>query len=252
VVDDALALALLASIANGELTVQGALRRLAREPSPSGLCIDAEREARTGVPEVVFGEGKTVDQMVGAFQRLHANRTPALATRVPRSVAQAVMERVTQCTYEPTPRLLWRRDDEDPFMTRWEDEVAVITGGASDEPVAEEAARCAEWMGLNVSRHYDIGVAGLHRLINRLPALRRARVILAVAGMEGALPGVVAGLLASPVIAVPTSVGYGAHLGGLTTMLSMSNACSGGVAVMNVDNGFGAALFARRIIGGGS
>lgn len=242
----------LRDVASGQVSVSQAIASLQPQtPVVHGVVVDDAREGRTGVAEVVFGEGKTADQIIAVFEHFHSRSTPALATRVPETVANLVSQAIEGCTYEIAPRLLWNSFETPVFSTRWPERVAVISGGSSDEPVAEEAARCAEWMGLSVERHFDIGVAGLHRLLSRLPQLSLARVIIAVAGMEGALPGVVAGLVKAPVIAVPTSVGYGANLGGLTTMLSMSNACSGGVAVMNIDNGFGAAMYARRIVAGG-
>ncbi len=212
--------------------------------------IDDARAARTGVPEVVYGQGKTPEQIVSIVEHLCGRGSSALVTRVDPDRAQAVLAQLPDATYEPLPRLLWRvPDGVEPFAITRTRTVAVISGGTSDLPVAEEAARCAEWWGARTWRGFDIGVAGLHRLTSRLDELRQADVIIAVAGMEGALPSVVAGLVKAPVIAVPTSVGYGTALDGITPLLAMMTSCAGGIGVVNIDNGFGAAQLAMRILG---
>ncbi len=206
--------------------------------------LDLDRPRRTGEPEVVFGAGKSAEQITVLLERLAHTGHPALATRVDEEKAQQVRARLPEVVHNPTARtLLLRHTPPDPPLGH----IAVVCAGTSDLPVAEEAAVTAETFGARVERHTDIGVAGLHRLLSRLDAIRQARVIVAVAGMEGALPTVLAGLVSAPVIAVPTSVGYGAHLQGLTPMLGMLTACAPGMTVVNIDNGFGAAVVAHRI-----
>lgn len=228
--------------AAGQIRAGGAPLRM-QESDLTYAVIDDARAHRTGLPEIVYGEGKTPRQIVGIFEHLRSRKMPALATRVSAECAALVQQQLPGVTYEPVPRLLWR----DPPQPGVEGPVWVISAGTSDMRVAEEAARCAEWFGLGVERAFDVGIAGLHRLLARLEGLRGARVVIAVAGMEGALPSVVAGLIRAPVVAVPTSVGYGANLGGMTALLAMVNSCAAGVSVVNIDNGFGAAQVAWRI-----
>ncbi len=213
--------------------------------------IDDGRAERTGMPEVVFGQGKTPQQIGSIVEHLNERGHPALVTRLDAAAAQAVRTILSGCTYEPVPRLLWRCPQGlEPFKTTVQGRVIVLSGGTSDFAVAEEAARCAEWFGMHTTRRFDVGVAGLHRLLSRMQEVREADVIIAVAGMEGALVTVVAGLVTTPVIAVPTSVGYGANLEGVTALLAMLTSCSGGIGVVNIDNGFGAAQLAYRILAG--
>jgi NCAIR mutase (PurE)-related protein len=219
---------------------------LAREADLGFAVLDHHRAARTGLGEVVYGEGKTAEQLVALLRNLRARSGKALATRVDAEKAARVQQALPDAVYEAVPRLLYAGDD--PFAATVPGRVCVVCAGTSDLPVAEEAARCAEWFGLTVDRANDVGVAGLHRLLARLESVRKADVVIAVAGMEGALPSVVGGLVRAPVIAVPTSIGYGANLGGLTALLAIVNACSGGVAAVNIDNGFGAAQVAYRIL----
>ena len=210
--------------------------------------VDLQRRSRQGTAEVVYGEGKTAAQIAAILASLrdHA-QLPALVTRIDAEKAAEV--EVTKSlgadfTYFPEARLgrLGGNRPCDGIGT-----IAVATGGTSDIPVAEEAALVAEALGNRVMRLYDVGVAGLHRLLACLDELRAARVVVAVAGMEGALPSVIGGLVDSPVIAVPTSVGYGSSFGGVTALLSMLNSCAAGVSVVNIDNGFGAGFLASRI-----
>jgi len=206
--------------------------------------LDLDRPRRTGDPEVVFGENKSAEQVAVLLQRIHDAGQPALATRIDADKGAAVCARVPTAVYDPISRTaVIPRPSSAPGLGH----IAVVCAGTSDLPVAEEAAVTAELFGSRVERHIDIGVAGLHRLLSRLDAIREARVIIAVAGMEGALPTVLSGLVAAPVIAVPTSVGYGAHLHGITPMLGMLTACAPGMSVVNIDNGFGAAVVAHRI-----
>lgn len=209
--------------------------------------LDYGRARRTGVPEVVFCQGKTAAQVVEIMERLFREEGRVLATRATQETADAVLAAQPDAQWHAAARILTRGftppvcDEAAPY-------VAVVTAGTSDIPVAEEAALTLEFLGQCVLRIFDVGVAGIHRLFNRLDRLRGAQVVIAVAGMEGALPSVVGGLVDCPLIAVPTSVGYGASFGGLAALLAMLNSCSAGIAVMNIDNGFGAAVHAHHIM----
>ena len=208
--------------------------------------VDLERLARQGVPEVVYGAGKTAEQISAILSSLRdAGQSPVLVTRLDAEKAAAVATSVgPDFTYLSEGRL-GRLGAPRPVGGLGP--IAIVTGGTSDQPVAEEAALTAETLGNEVIRIYDVGVAGLHRLLSRVDDLRSASVVIAVAGMEGALASVVGGLVAAPVIAVPTSVGYGAAFDGLAALLAMLNSCSAGVSVVNIDNGFGAGFLASRI-----
>lgn len=207
--------------------------------------LDLEREQRTGFPEVIFGQGKTEEQIVAIFQRLTVHSDRVLATRVEADKAQAVLNAVPGATYHAAARALtWFRK---PILRVHDGYVAVVCAGTSDLPVAEEAAITIECMGSHVEKVYDVGVAGIHRLFRRLPVIRGANVVVVVAGMEGALASVVGGLVAKPVIAVPTSIGYGASFQGVSALLTMLNSCATGVTVVNIDNGFGAGYSAGLI-----
>ena len=208
--------------------------------------VDLQRRSRQGTAEVVYGEGKTAAQIAAILASLrdHA-QLPALVTRIDAEKAAEVTKSLgADFTYFPEARL-GRLGGNRPCDGIGA--IAVATGGTSDIPVAEEAVLVAEALGNRVMRLYDVGVAGLHRLLACLDELRAARVVVAVAGMEGALPSVIGGLVDSPVIAVPTSVGYGSSFGGVTALLSMLNSCAAGVSVVNIDNGFGAGFLASRI-----
>lgn len=206
--------------------------------------IDHQRELRQGFPEVVFGPGKTPGQVAEIASCIVARNQTLLVTRVDREVFEVVRERVPDAEYAAEARAIVRRPaGGGPLVGQ----ILVAAAGTSDLPVAEEAAVSAEVMGNAVDRLYDVGVAGLHRLLSAHERLAAARVAIVVAGMEGALPSVLGGLVACPVIAVPTSVGYGASFGGLAALLAMLNSCAAGVAVVNIDNGFGAAAIASRI-----
>lgn len=206
--------------------------------------LDLDRQQRRGLPEVVYGAGKTVAQLVEILARLNAAGQNGFATRVTPEQAEAVRVELPAAVYDPVSRTLC--SDIAP-LPRLRGKVAILCGGTADIPVAEEAALTAARMGAHVERIYDVGVAGLHRLLTRLPRLRAARVIVVVAGMEGALPSVVAGLVDKPVIAVPTSVGYGTALNGITALHAMLTSCASGVTVVNIDNGFGAGVAAAII-----
>jgi NCAIR mutase (PurE)-related protein len=206
--------------------------------------VDHHRALRQGCPEVVFGPGKTPDQIAAIAERLVAAGHSLLVTRTDRQAFEAVAARVTTAKFHEVARTITLALGELP---PGRGTIAVAAAGTADLPVAEEAAVSAELMGNVVERLYDVGVAGIHRLLAEHARLASARVIIAVAGMEGALPSVIGGLVSVPVIAVPTSVGYGASFGGLTALMAMLNSCASGVSVVNIDNGFGAAAVASAI-----
>ena len=235
---------MLRSVAAGELDVAGALEVLRHFPFDAGSSdtLDTQRELRTGFPEVILAERKSPGDVVSAFERL-ARVTPlVMATRCSDAHASAVLARFPDAAWHERARVLTLG-----VTPPGEGLVVVASGGTSDEPVAEEAALAAQAWGARVERRLDIGVAGLHRAVAALELLRSARCIVVVAGMDGALPSVIAGLVAVPVVAVPTSVGYGASYGGLAALLAMLNSCAPGVSVVNIDNGFGAGYLAGLI-----
>jgi NCAIR mutase (PurE)-related protein len=220
----------------GELTIDEAVRSLRRLPfeDTGSARVDHHRTIRCGFGEVIYCEGKTVEQAVEIFSRLAATGQNVLATRVSQIHADAIGKQYPATEYDATARTMVLRQTSIEAAGH----VAVVAAGTSDLPVAEEARVTAEMMSARVTTHYDVGVAGLHRLLAEIPELQQARVVVAVAGMEGALASVVAGLVAVPVIAVPTSVGYGASFGGVAALLAMLNSCASGVSVVNIDNGF--------------
>ena len=212
---------------------------------PGFASLDHDRSLRRGFPEVVYCEGKSLQQAAAILQVLAARHANVLGTRASRELFEVVKPVLPGAVYHELPRLIVLEKEllpKDP-----EHKIAVITAGTSDVPVAEEAAITAEVMGNEVLRIYDVGVAGIHRLLGRVEEIRSANVIVVIAGMEGALASVVGGLVDKPVIAVPTSVGYGANFKGLSALLGMLNSCSAGVAVVNIDNGFGAGRMASII-----
>lgn len=238
---------LLKDVRDGKISLEESYVRLSELPFEDlGFAkIDHHRPLRTGMPEVIYGEGKTDAQIVEIFSRMARHGGDVLATRTSASAAMAVRAEIPAAVYHETARALMLRQQERPVLA---DTLAILCAGTSDLPVAEEAAVTAELLGHRVARIYDVGVAGLHRLLAQRPALVEARVIVVCAGMEGALPSVVAGLVSAPVIAVPTSVGYGAAFGGIAALLGMLNSCAPNVGVVNIDNGFGAACFAHAIL----
>lgn len=242
---------LLLGVREGRVSVKAALGELCRLPYAETLDarVDHHRELRMGVPEVVLGSGKSVAQIAEVVAALRRAEQRVLVTRVPRDVAEAVRELHPDLVYHELARCLTspRSVAGGAETARLPGPVAIVTGGTSDVPVAEEAALTLEHAGERVERLYDVGVAGLHRLLAVLPVLERASVIIAIAGMEGALPSVVGGLVGVPVIAVPTSVGYGVAAGGTTALHAMLTSCASGIAVVNIDNGFGAAMAALRL-----
>ena len=238
---------LLESVAARRVPVEEAVRELRELPFRSlGFAhADTHRHLRTGFPEVVLGEGKTPEQIAAIMVELAKGGSTVLATRVSPEAAAAVRLAVPAVRHLPVPRALVL--GETPAPDRGRGMIAVVSAGTADVPVAEEAALTAELAGNQVERLFDVGVAGLHRLLARKELIERAEIIVVVAGMEGALPSVVAGLFARPVIAVPTSVGYGASMGGIAALLAMLTSCAAGVSVVNIDNGFGAGQLAAML-----
>ena len=237
---------LLEKVKNGQLDVDTVLLKLKMKPIEDlGYAnVDLHRQLRQGVPEVIYGAGKTSEQIVGIISSMQSNgQGHILITRLAPDVAAEVQEKY-QLTYINAAHIGYIGDLP---SQKTESAIAVITGGTSDYKVAEECAITAEFYGNNVHRIYDVGVAGIHRLLQHLNTIMSAKVIVVIAGMEGALASVVGGLVDVPVIAVPTSVGYGTAFGGVTALLSMLNSCASGVTVVNIDNGFGAAYTANMI-----
>jgi pyridinium-3,5-biscarboxylic acid mononucleotide synthase len=238
---------ILDGVAAGRMTAGAAFKRIRELPFEDlGFAkLDNHRSIRRGIPEVIFGEGKTADQLAAIGQRVLASGTNLIITRLAADKARIVKRKVRALVYHADARI--GVVVKERVKPSGQGVVMVMSAGTSDIPVAEEAALCAELFGNHVARVYDVGVAGIHRLTANLDTIREASVLIVVAGMEGALPSVVAGLVDKPVIAVPTSVGYGASMGGLAALLGMLNSCASGVTVVNIDNGFGAALAATLI-----
>lgn len=240
-------LQLLRAVQSGEKTPEDALLHLKRSPFDDlGYAkVDNHREIRQGVPEVIYGQNKTPEQICGIVAKMRENgMQDILITRMSQTAAEILGSEEPTLEYHPIPKIGVVRRSPDRVLVG---SIVVASGGTSDMAVCEEAALTAEAMGNRVCRLYDVGVAGLHRLLANLDKLMQARVVIAVAGMEGALASVLGGLVDCPVIAVPTSVGYGANFGGLSALLSMLNSCASGVSVVNIDNGFGAGYLASMI-----
>jgi len=239
---------LLASVAAGETSPEAAAERLAELPfADLGFAkLDTHRELRAGHPEAVYAASKDPADLEAVCRRVLETHGRVLVTRVEPAVAERLAAALPTASYNPRGRVLTVGDPHE-LPEGEAGRVAVLAAGTSDLAVAEEAAACLEWFGHPVERLWDVGVAGLHRLLGNLPAVRKADAVVAVAGMDGALPTVLAGLVRAPVVAVPTSVGYGAAFGGLAALLTMLNACAPGVGVVNIDNGYGAAVLASRI-----
>lgn len=237
---------LLLQVKDGETEIDEALEKLKFLPyNDLGFAkVDCHRHLRQGFPEVIFGQGKTPKQIVEIMKKLGEEDKNILATRVSEEVYQEVKEFLPDVVYYPQAKVMVANAEKNP---RPKGKVLVISAGTSDIPVAEEAALTAETMGSKVERIYDVGVAGIHRLLAHQEKFSKANVLVVVAGMEGALASVVGGLVDKPVIAVPTSVGYGASFNGLAALLTMLNSCASGVTVVNIDNGFGAGYTAALI-----
>ena len=237
---------LLEDVKNGSVDVEHAYKEIKDLPYEDlGFAkVDHHRAIRNGYPEVIYCEGKTINQIVEIVERLMEKNNNILATRASREVYDAISEITCEAEYHRDARIVVVKRKK---ILVSEKEIAVITAGTSDIPVAEEAAITAEVLGNKVIRIYDVGVAGIHRLLSKMDVISRANVIIVVAGMEGALASVVGGLVDKPVVAVPTSVGYGANFGGLSALLTMLNSCASGIGVVNIDNGFGAGYLASNI-----
>jgi len=239
---------LLESVRDGTLSIEEAMTTLKRLPYEDlGFAnLDSHRHLRTGFPEVIFCARKSIEQVTGIIERMKTSSDTILATRVSPELFQAIQRIAPEALYYEAARIALiaheKPSPKDPLRY-----ILVVSAGTSDIPVAEEAAVTAEAMGSRVERLYDVGVAGIHRLLDRAALLQDANVLIVVAGMEGALASVVGGLVSRPVIAVPTSVGYGASFQGLAALLTMLNSCASGVAVVNIDNGFGAGFFAHLV-----
>ncbi len=237
----------LNKIKDGSVSVEEAFKTIKDLPFEDlgFACIDHHRTLRKGFPEVIWGEGKTSDQIIEIILKMTQNNSHVLATRVSSEKAEKVKAKFPEATYYPLSRIITLTKgtiEEKGFGT-----ILVVTAGTSDIPVAEEAVVTAQIMGNRVEHIYDAGVAGIHRLFSHKDKLLKANVLIVVAGMEGALPSVVGGFVSRPVIAVPTSTGYGASFGGLAALLGMLNSCASGVSVVNIDNGFGAGYLAGLI-----
>ncbi len=238
---------LLTQVSEGTLPAGQALEKLRMLPYAEAgqVLADTHRVIRQGFPEAVYAEGKTLEQMTDALAALVSAHGCALATRVPVEAGVLLQQRFPTGRHDPVSRLYRVGQMKQVSESA---EVAVVSAGTSDLPVAEEAAQTLEFAGVRAWRCNDVGVAGLHRLLAKVERLRAARIVIVIAGMEGALPSVVGGIVAAPVIAVPTSVGYGASLKGISALLGMLNSCASGLTVVNIDNGFGAAMAAIRCL----
>ncbi|MDQ7006659.1 MAG: nickel pincer cofactor biosynthesis protein LarB [Acidobacteriota bacterium] len=239
---------LLREVRSGKTGVAQAVERLSTLGTAqlSSARIDHQRPSRRGIPEVILGEGKTTDQILEIVEHLFDKGATVLVTRLLPGPGKMLAERFPRGRYDPLSRTFsWLSPGRGRRKVKG---LTIVSAGTADLPVAEEAAVTAAVFSLDVERIYDVGVAGLHRLLEHLEVLRRAKVVIVVAGMEGALPSVVAGLVDAPVIGVPTSVGYGVAQGGMTALMGMLTSCAEGLTVVNIDNGFGAACAARAII----
>lgn len=235
---------ILYEVQKGHLSIEEAKERLKTYEDLGFANVDLHRKKRTGFPEVIYGEGKTADQIIKILERLAENQEVILVTRIEKDKAKKVLKRFPAVQFDQTANTLFWKLHPIRLHPGY---IAVVCAGTSDLPVAKEAAITAEAMGSKVELICDVGVAGLHRLIQKIDVIRDANVIIVVAGMEGALPSVIGGLVPKPIIAVPTSIGYGANFHGLSSLLSMLNACSNGISVVNIDNGFGAGYQAGLI-----
>lgn len=242
----------LLQVQNGSLSVEDARDKLKTTESLGYATLDIHREKRTGFPEVIYGEGKSPDHLLGIFERLMHHHKKVLATRVDAQKAAFLLGELE--TKFPSEKFHYHKEARtfhwiaSGYVEEWKDGfIAVVCAGTSDFPVAEEAAITAELMGNRVEKMYDIGVAGIHRLLDKAERIEQANAIIVVAGMEGALGSVMGGLVSKPVVAVPTSVGYGASMNGIAALLSMLSSCASGVSVVNIDNGFGAGYYAATL-----
>jgi pyridinium-3,5-biscarboxylic acid mononucleotide synthase len=242
---------LLTQVQEQETSVDEALAKLRTLPFDDidGYArIDNHRALRQGMPEVIFCQGKSPEQICGIMAHLLEHHDRVMGTRATKNQANIVLEQIPGANYDSVSRLLTVVRKLQPTHKKSDPYAVVATGGTSDQPVAEEAAQTLDFLGSRVERVYDVGVAGIHRLFDHREILFNADIVISVAGMEGALTSVIGGLVSCPVVGVPTSIGYGASFGGLSALLSMLNSCATGVAVVNIDNGFGAGVYAHQIL----
>lgn len=236
---------ILNKVKSGELTVEEAERFFKKQPFEElGFAkLDSHREIRSGFPEVIFCSKKPDDFLVNIYQKMYELNGEVFGTRATKHQYEIVKAVIPEITYDEVSQILKYEKPDKKHIGK----IAVCTAGTADIPVAEEAAQTAEFFGAKVERFYDVGVSGIHRLLSKIEDIQSANCVIAVAGMEGALASVIGGLVSNPVIAVPTSVGYGASMNGLSALLTMINSCANGVAVVNIDNGYGAGYMATQI-----
>lgn len=240
---------LLEKVKNGALSTDEAEKYLSRQPFEElGFAkLDTHRELRSGFPEVIYCEGKPNDYLVSIYKRMYEKNHEVFGTRANREQYELLKGELQDIEYDSVSRILKLEPDKENKKKKRIGKIAVCSAGTADIPVAEEAAQTAEYFGAYVERIYDVGVSGLHRLLSHTQTIQEANCVIAVAGMEGALASVIGGLVRNPVIAVPTSVGYGAAMNGLSALLTMINSCANGVSVVNIDNGYGAGYIATQI-----
>ncbi|MFC4323745.1 nickel pincer cofactor biosynthesis protein LarB [Litchfieldia salsa] len=236
---------ILQQVQSGKLTVTEAKGKLSTYENLGFAKVDHHRKKRQGFPEVIYGEGKTAEQILLIINSIRSNHNDVLVTRITKEKAEYILQEYPEFFYHELAQILFWK--EDPKADSFKGYIAIVCAGTSDLKVAEEAAVTAEALGCNVRRIYDVGVAGIHRLFDNIEEIQNATVSVVVAGMEGALPSVVGGLVSHPIMAVPTSIGYGANFNGLSALLTMLNSCASGISVVNIDNGFGAAYNAALI-----
>ncbi|WP_423799863.1 nickel pincer cofactor biosynthesis protein LarB [Neobacillus sp. SAB-20_R2A] len=237
---------ILSQVQSGKLTVSEAKEKLATYENLGFAKVDHHRKNRQGFPEVIYGEGKTREQILSIIHAIRSKDNDVLVTRISKDKADYILQEHPEFIYNETAQILfWKKNTTK--VDDYQGYIAIVCAGTSDLKVAEEAAVTAEALGSNVRRFYDVGVAGIHRLFDNIEQIQQATVSVVVAGMEGALPSVVGGLVSHPVIAVPTSIGYGANFNGLSALLTMLNSCASGISVVNIDNGFGGAYNAVLI-----
>jgi NCAIR mutase (PurE)-related protein len=236
---------ILKQVQTGSLSIEEAKGKLSTYENLGFAKVDHHRKKRQGFPEVVYGEGKTKEQILSIVNAIRLKENSILVTRISEDKATHILKEYPEFTYHELSQILYWKDEKDRVPSKGY--IAIVCAGTSDLKVAEEAAITAEALGSNVRRFYDVGVAGIHRLFDQIEEIQQATVSVVVAGMEGALPSVVGGLVSHPILAVPTSVGYGANFNGLSALLTMLNSCASGISVVNIDNGFGAAYNAVLI-----
>lgn len=238
---------ILEDVKDNNIDIETAMGKLKDLPYESiGYAnIDHHRKLRNGYPEVIYCEGKSDDHILGIIEKMNDKNTNILGTRCKKETFEKILKKYPKAEYDKLSRIFKIKNEE--ITKQGKGTILIVTGGTSDIPVADEAYHTALFFGNKVERLYDVGVAGIHRLLDRRHIIESARVIIAVAGMEGALPSVIGGIVDVPVIAVPTSVGYGANFGGLSALLTMLNSCASGISVVNIDNGFGAGYLASMI-----